>query len=177
MKRELARAGMATAVVVGGIFAASAAVAQTGGGDASTQAVIAADGTVKDRDAARERAQRFAAQDEVAVGDVTRVFGADRYETAAVIAERYLWDETNTFVVYIANGRQPADALTIGPSMMGDGPLLLVRPDGIPPATRAALERLQPCWIDVMGGTAAVQDKVVNELATYADSSLCFFEE
>ena len=87
-----------------------------------------------------------------------RVAGADRYATAAQVAVEF-WPLT-TGVVYVANGRNPVDALTGVPAAGRDqAPLLLVEPDCMPQATRTALERLQPVTLVVLGGEAAVSDR------------------
>jgi putative cell wall-binding protein len=90
-----------------------------------------------------------------------RVAGADRYATAAALAETFGTAE----VVYVASGRSAADALVAGAAAGAAGaPLLLVEPDAVPDATRAALDALQPTRIVVVGGSAAVSDEVVAAL-------------
>ena len=53
------------------------------------------------------------------------------------------------------------------------GPLLLVTETGIPRATRDELARLQPCFIDVLGGTTVINNTVFQDLKAYADPTLC----
>lgn len=180
MKRERVGAGLAVAVLAAGAFAGSAAVAQPEGGATSTTAT--ATGGVKDPDAPRERLAAspaqggLAPQDVISENGVNRVFGDNRYETAVAVAETYGWTYENTVAVYIASGMGYADALAIGPSMMGDGPLLLVRDTKIPDETREALELLEPCFIDVVGGTVSVSDTVFEDLQQYAHPELCEME-
>jgi putative cell wall-binding protein len=91
-------------------------------------------------------------------GEAVRVSGADRYGTAATLAERYPPDVP---VVYVATGAGYADALAAA-ALAGDqgAPVLLVRREAVPPATVAALERLRPQRIVVVGGPAAVAETV-----------------
>lgn len=98
--------------------------------------------------------------------------GADRYETAALISEKFP-DRVDT--VYVAAGDGYADALASGPAA-GRGlipgirqggnsaPLLLVKPDGIPKDTVSALERLDPSRVVLLGGRTRVGDGVLEEL-------------
>ncbi len=90
-----------------------------------------------------------------AYGEVSRVEGADRYETAANLAMMFEDPE----VVYVASGqdRAYADALT-GSARAGmeNAPVLLTRPDGVPGATADALAELDPDRVVVLGGSVAV---------------------
>ena len=110
---------------------------------------------------------------------VERISGADRYATAAQIAAEYP-DGVDT--VYIVTGQNFADALAgAAPASQGrlpgsvdlftaDGspaPVLLVRSDGIPHATRAALDAVQPQRLVVLGGEGAVSADVVTQLGMW----------
>ncbi len=110
---------------------------------------------------------------------VTRIGGADRYETAALVAELYPAD---VGTVFIASGQVFADALSATapaagssptPSLMETSavaaPILLTRPGALPSATIAALERISPEQIVILGGTGAVSDDVEDELGAYSD--------
>ncbi|MFK5581856.1 cell wall-binding repeat-containing protein [Serinicoccus sp. LYQ131] len=96
-------------------------------------------------------------------GTVTRVAGADRYGTAALVSRAY--DTADP--VYVASGQDWPDALA-GAARAGaqEVPMLLVRKDGVPGATWSALERLEPGRIVVLGGTMAVQEGVLDQLRT-----------
>ena len=97
-------------------------------------------------------------------GTVTRAAGADRYVTAARLAE-LVWPST-TPVVYLATGRAPWDALTGVPAAGRDGaPVLLVEPTCLPGATKRQLDRLQPTTVVVLGGTDAVSARAVDGAA------------
>ena len=95
---------------------------------------------------------------------VSRVSGADRYETAAELASMF---PSELPVVYVASGMNEAypDALT-GAALAGkDGaPVLLTKTDSVPAATAAALAELNPQSVVVLGGSAAVSEAVYTEL-------------
>ncbi|NLG22063.1 MAG: S8 family serine peptidase [Actinomycetales bacterium] len=95
--------------------------------------------------------------------NVSRVAGADRYDTAANLAKLF----TGTDKVYVAAGNDNAfsDALTASALAGTDNaPVLLTKPDAVPAVTAAALEELAPSEIIVIGGTATISDEVYAEL-------------
>lgn len=96
-------------------------------------------------------------------GDVERVPGEDRYRTAAALAQAY----PTAAHVYIASGQNWPDAVA-GAALAArdEAPLLLVRRDGMPGATWAALERLEPGTITVFGGPEAVLEEVLDLMRT-----------
>lgn len=96
-----------------------------------------------------------------------RVFGNDRYATAAAAARREF--PAGVEVVYLASGESFADALAAGPlAAHHSSPLLLTGPTTLPQPTRDELRRLDPAEIVVVGGSAAVSEEVERELAPYA---------
>ncbi|GGF46351.1 hypothetical protein GCM10011366_12600 [Ornithinimicrobium tianjinense] len=95
---------------------------------------------------------------------VVRRAGADRYGTAARIAA----DVPTADVVYVATGATFPDALAgAARAAAHDAPVLLVKTDSVPSATRTQLARLMPSRIVVLGGTAAVSSAVARELGAY----------
>lgn len=95
--------------------------------------------------------------------DVSRVSGPNRYVTAAEIAR--LAPTTRGGTVYVATGETFPDALAAAARAgKTDSPVLLVRRDGIPDATAAALTDLRPAAVVVVGGTAAVSEEVRQDL-------------
>lgn len=105
-----------------------------------------------------------AIRDDEAIGaEVTRVFGRDRFETAAALARRAFPDGADT--VHVATGMEFPDALAGVPAAgRAAGPLLLVARDALPAATREAIVALEPDRAVVLGGAGAVSDAVAAEL-------------
>lgn len=105
-----------------------------------------------------------AVEDELAGwGEVTRVQGRDRYETAANLA--LMFDGADK--VYLASGedRAFADALTgAARAGMEGAPVLLTRPGSVPAATANALASLGADDVVVLGGTGAVSQAVYTEV-------------
>lgn len=103
-------------------------------------------------------------------GEVTRLAGDNRYETAAAIADTY---PSGISTVYIASGATYPDALSGSASAGRNGrPLLLSIPDHLPQTTRAALKRLDPGRIVILGGPQAVSNGVLNALKDYTDGDV-----
>jgi putative cell wall-binding protein len=96
-----------------------------------------------------------------------RIAGADRYDTAVEISKTAF--PGGASVAYIATGTEFADALAGGPAAANaGGPVLLTKPDSLPPVTRDELERLNPDRIVILGGVGAVAANVENALGDYA---------
>lgn len=99
------------------------------------------------------------------VSGVERVFGVDRYATAAAIASDAFSDPTT---VYLATGTDFPDALAAGPAAAAtNSPVLLVNSNFVPAATAAELAAIAPDRIVVLGGEAAVSKAVENDLAAF----------
>lgn len=107
----------------------------------------------------------LAAYAKVAPSGVLRISGADRYATAAQVAELFTADVST---VYIATGANYPDALAGGAAASyEDAPLLLVTYATIPTSTASELARLSPARIVVLGGTGVISDAVMDALAAY----------
>ncbi|WP_298748628.1 cell wall-binding repeat-containing protein [uncultured Serinicoccus sp.] len=92
------------------------------------------------------------------VPDTTRVFGANRYETAVALASSYEFDS----VSYLASGQDYPDALTGGAlAAYHGGPLVLSRATEVPAPTVGALDRLSPQGLVLFGGEGALSDEGV----------------
>lgn len=99
-------------------------------------------------------------------GEVTRIAGNDRFETAAAISATGF--EPGVRTVYVATGGSFADALAGGAAGAATGsPILLVQRDSIPESTAAELTRLQPDRIAVLGGDAVVAEALLPELQAF----------
>lgn len=101
--------------------------------------------------------------------DVTRVAGADRFETAKEVAQLVAKTHkpTNAFIVLGRSAKRDslADALAIGPVSARDKmPILLVERNTIPNATKEALNDLEIKTVTLIGGTNAVSNKVKAQL-------------
>jgi subtilisin family serine protease/putative cell wall-binding protein len=102
-------------------------------------------------------------------GSVGRIYGTDRYATAAAISGSAFAGGASR--VYIATGANYPDALSGGAdAARTSSPILLVTPNAIPDSTAAELARLHPGQIVVMGGPGVVSDAIAAKLASYAPS-------
>jgi putative cell wall-binding protein len=89
--------------------------------------------------------------------------GENRFATGAALAERW---EPGVERVFLATGGGFADALAAVPiAGMREWPILLVEEGRIPDETAAALQRLEPQAVTVLGGTAAISDAVATMAA------------
>ncbi|MCL1601404.1 MAG: cell wall-binding repeat-containing protein [Actinomycetia bacterium] len=104
-------------------------------------------------------------------GSVTRVWGANRYATAAALSNANFSPGVSS--VFIATGENFPDALAAGPAAGRDGsPILLVRQNSVPGETAAELTRLHPGRIVVVGGSAVVSDAVMTVLGSYTSGTV-----
>lgn len=95
---------------------------------------------------------------------VHRIAGADRYETAALVAQAD--DQGAPEQVFIASGTGTADALAAGPiAWARNYPILLTEAGAVPDATAAALEELGTSNRVVLGSSASVSDAVYGQVA------------
>lgn len=95
-------------------------------------------------------------------GDVTRIAGADRFETAARLAvDRF----TSASDAVVARADDPADALA-GSYVAGShiGPVLLADQDRVPQVTIDALMALGVRKVRLLGGTRALGPEVESQL-------------
>ena len=107
----------------------------------------------------------------LAPGGASRLAGDDRYETAAVVSRATFGQGVP--VAYIATGADYPDALGAVPAAgVEGGPILLVRPNGVPGATRTELARLRPQRIVVLGGTGAINATVASQLQAYTPAPI-----
>ena len=94
--------------------------------------------------------------------ETDRIEGADRYDTAANLAER--WGTADTVVVANGSG-EFADALTGGAMAAWNGaPVLLTKQDAVPSRTAEVLAELDATNVIVLGGPDAVDAETYVEL-------------
>jgi stage II sporulation protein D len=99
------------------------------------------------------------------VTTVKRVAGADRFSTAAAVAQA-MGVAAGTPAV-VVNGTSLADAMAAaGPAAGAGRPILLVQAGAVPAATRAELTALGSKAVTVVGGTGVVSDAVLAQLPT-----------
>jgi LAS superfamily LD-carboxypeptidase LdcB/putative cell wall-binding protein len=103
-----------------------------------------------------------------AAGGVSRIYGADRFETAAAISKA-AFPQPGGPIAFVANGVDFPDSLAVGPvaARLG-GPVLLATSGGLPDSTRSELMRLAPQKIVIVGGAGAVGTTVARALQELA---------
>jgi putative cell wall-binding protein/beta-lactamase superfamily II metal-dependent hydrolase len=105
-------------------------------------------------------------------GTVTRLAGANRYDTAANVATSGIFTAPVPQVL-IATGQGFADALAGGAvGAKTNSPVLLVSKDSLPAETAAALRQLQPRDIAVLGGASVVSDAVLEQLRGFTEGGV-----
>jgi putative cell wall-binding protein len=101
---------------------------------------------------------------------VTRIVGRDRYVTAALVARRIGAPGGRALV---ASGLEEDLVYAVGAAAVGAAthrPILLVRPGSVPAAARSALDDLGVTSATVIGGSYAVSDGTMRDLARYGVS-------
>jgi putative cell wall-binding protein len=102
-----------------------------------------------------------------------RLGGADRYATAASIANRMRTTAGSPTSVVLTSGTNFTDALVAAPLAASNTPILFTSPRGLPAATTAWLQanRGTLTQIQILGGTSAVPQTVANAAAAAATGS------
>jgi putative cell wall-binding protein len=96
----------------------------------------------------------------------SRVSGADRFRTSALVSGVFLPADTHT--IFVASGETFPDALSGAASaIVNHAPVLLVAKNSISTDVATELDRLNPTRIVLLGGTAAVSDAVYARLQTF----------
>jgi putative cell wall-binding protein len=108
---------------------------------------------------------------------VTRIQGADRYETGANVAttpsSAGIGQVGGQRTAFLVSGDNFADALAAGPVAAAGGfPILLTQANTLPPATRTAITTLGIKRIVTVGGTLAIADSASQAAATAAGSGV-----
>ncbi len=94
---------------------------------------------------------------------ITKLSGAERYDTAAAISKEAYPNGTKTVV--IVNGKSSADGIASTPlATANDAPILLSYKNSLPSSTKQELKRLNPNKIIVIGDEGSVSAKVVSEI-------------
>ncbi|GAA1146199.1 cell wall-binding repeat-containing protein [Ornithinicoccus hortensis] len=95
---------------------------------------------------------------------VSRIGGADRYATSALIAQEIIQDSTPQ--MFLATGQDFPDALVLSAlAARESAPLVLTKVDDLPDATEAFLSGASFDDLYAAGGVAVISDSVLNEAA------------
>lgn len=99
---------------------------------------------------------------------IERIAGADRFETAALLALESFGSADGAF---LASGVSFPDALSASgvAAQRGDVPVLLTRPDVLPEVTASALDELGVVDVAVLGSRVTVSDAVVRQARELGD--------
>lgn len=101
----------------------------------------------------------------VPAGNIERIAGANRYETAALVADRVVEISGRPEWVAIATGENYPDAISVSAWAGALGvPILLTRSTAVPAATQAALERIDPTAVLVLGSEKSVSAGALEQL-------------
>lgn len=105
-------------------------------------------------------------------GTVQRIYGSDRYATAAAVSRATFG--SGVAVAYVASGTTFPDALAGGAAAGKAGaPVLLTgATSSVPAATRNELARLKPGRIAVVGGSGIIPDGQLSVLAGYTGGTV-----
>lgn len=104
--------------------------------------------------------------DGLAISGAFRIWGANRYATAAAVSESWAPGVPN---VFIATGLAFPDALAGVPaSAVLGGPLLLTATNSLPNETKVRLQALDPARVVILGGTGVVSSSVASQIGTAA---------
>lgn len=96
----------------------------------------------------------------LAPGGASRIFGQDRFATAAAVSAATY--PVGAGVAYVTSGTGFPDAVSAAPAAARDGaPVLLTQADTAPGSMLTELARLAPTRVVIVGGVAAVSDGVV----------------
>lgn len=96
-------------------------------------------------------------------GGVQRIWGADRYQTAAILSNFH--HPSGAPLAYVATGQNFPDALGAGPPAAVRGaPTILVKVNEIPQYSGGELHRLNPTRIILLGGQSVINRPVEDAL-------------
>ena len=103
----------------------------------------------------------------VGPGDIKRLSGADRYETANAIAEEVVTVRGPLFggAAFVVTGASFPDALAASPIAAANGwPILLTEPDSLTPSVKTTMQDIHALHGYIIGGEGAVSAAVEDEL-------------
>ena len=101
--------------------------------------------------------------------ELSRVSGADRYATSVAATRRAFPTGSTAPVVYLVSGTSRSEGYgAVAAAASQGGAVLLTRPDGIPSAVAAELDRLDPTRIVLVGSTTTLATEVAQSATRYA---------
>lgn len=175
-RSALPAAALVALVSLGAALGAQAPAAAADGAHETPAWVAAAARGAAAAEAAREAAQERGTSARATGGYQSfRVAGANRYATAVAASQALYTDEVlATFpveVAFVASGVNYPDALAATSLVPLFGPMLLVPPTGtVPAVVKTELNRLNPDFVVIIGGTGAVSAGVESQLAAIAET-------
>jgi len=109
-------------------------------------------------------------------GNITRIGGANRYETADLVAAKSVevLNASGTYdgMAFVATGANFPDALAAAPVSAAKGwPLYLAGPTGLSAGTKAAMASAGVDSVAILGGTGAISTATENALKTLYGSA------
>ncbi len=97
--------------------------------------------------------------------EITRLWGSDRFATAARIAEGLASEASPSRRAFVVSGLDWPDALAVSPvAAASSAPIVLTRPDSLPLASAAVIDSLAVTDTVIVGGTRAVSPGVAAAL-------------
>jgi putative cell wall-binding protein len=104
-------------------------------------------------------------------GQVERVAGSNRYDTAVELSKYQFVGRSHAAIIVTGTGF--VDALAAAPLAYAKGaPVLLVPDSGVPRSVLDELKRLSPATIYIVGGTAAVSSSIENTIEAATGTSV-----
>ena len=95
---------------------------------------------------------------------VERVAGKNRFETAAMVAQR-VKNKSNSNKVILINGEKDADALTVSSLATQAGvPVLMTRANSLDPNAKAKINEWKPEEVIVVGGNSSISEGVMRQI-------------
>ncbi|WLR55452.1 cell wall-binding repeat-containing protein [Mesobacillus subterraneus] len=96
---------------------------------------------------------------------VSRIIGWDRYQVSSNISRTLRYWGFGSSTVIITRGDLYPDAVSGGPlAYAEDAPVLLTKPNSLPPSVITELENIQPERAIILGGTGSVSTAVESQL-------------
>jgi hypothetical protein len=103
-------------------------------------------------------------------GPTTRLAGADRYETAALVARSSFRAPVPR--LQVMSGDAAGGPVAAAGREGSDAPLLLIERDRVPGVTASALRQLRPGSIEVLGASSVISDDTLDQLRAFSSGDV-----